>query len=189
MQNYCTLRILGVWGSGGFCVSIWRGDVTTPCPPCPPCPPVPPYTSLLLATGEITPYSIGDDGDVQAGVAKAYTIQTLGDYAGNSLIEVAHYAAATISFTLAGSIVGDAAAGLVTFLAGDTVVVKGSTLNDGVYTVAVGGVAGQFTTVQALVNEAAGAMISLYKRTAHSNNAVDDDETGLQWSRNTSTGE
>jgi len=163
----------------------WRDNgagwdlVTTPAP----------YTSLLLETGQTTCYSVFDDGDVEAGVAKAYTPLVAGAYAGNSNIEVAHYAAATISFTLAGSVVADAANGLVTFLAGDTVVIKGSTLNDGVYTVAVGANPAQFTTVQALVNELAGAVVSLYKRTAHSNNAVDDDETGLQWSRNTSTGE
>jgi len=148
-----------------------------------------PYTSLMLATGEISAYFVGGDGDVQAGVAKSYTPLIAGDYALTSDIEVAHYAGNQISFTLAGSVVADVAAGLVTFLAGDTVVIKGSALNDGVYTVAVGGVAGQFTTVQALVNEAAGAVVSLYKRTAHSNNAVDDDNNGLQWSRNDSRGE
>lgn len=143
----------------------------------------------LLETGQTTCYSVFDDGDQEIGLDKAYTVLTLGDYSGNTNIEVAHYAAGTISFTLAGSVVADAAGGLVTFLAGDTVVIKGSALNDGVYTVAVGANPAQFTTVEALVDEVAGAVVSLYKRAAHSNNAVDDDEKGLQWSRNTSTAE
>jgi hypothetical protein len=37
--------------------------------------------------------------------------------------------------------------------------------------------------------EAAGAMVSLYKRTVHSNECVRDLRTGLMWSRNTSTAE
>ena len=139
-----------------------------------------------LKTGQTTCYSIGDDGDVEAGVAKAYTVSAL---AGTSDIEVAHYAAATLSFTLAGSIVADAANGLATFLAGDRVVIKGSASNDGEVTVAVGGVAAQFTTIEALVNEGAGAMISLYKVAAHSNNVVEDTKTRLMWSRYTSDGE
>jgi len=143
----------------------------------------------LLETGQTTCYHVFDDGDLEIGIDKAYTVLTLGDYSGNTNIEVAHYAGNQISFAAIGNIVADVAAGLVTFLAGDTVVVKGTTNNDGVYTVAVGGVAGQFTTVEALVNEAAGPYVSFYKRTAHSNNAIDDDNTGLQWSRNTSTGE
>ena len=145
----------------------------------------------LLETGQTTCYSIGDDGDVQAGDAKSYTVQDAGDYAGNSLIEVAHYAEGTgqISF-VAPNTVNDVAAGLVTFLANDIIVIKGSALNDGVYNVLAGGVAGTFTTVEnTIVNEAASPCVSFYKRTAHSNNAVDDDNTGLQWSRNTSTGE
>lgn len=143
----------------------------------------------LLETGQTTAYSVFDDGDQEIGIDKSYTVQAAGAYAGNTNIEVAHYAAAGITFNAAASRVSDAANGLVTFLAGDTVVIKGSTLNDGVYTVALGANPAQFLTVEALVNEAAGAMVSFYKRTAHSNNAVQDDETGRQWSRNTSTGE
>ncbi len=147
------------------------------------------YMARLLETGQETCYSVWDDGDYEIGVDKAYTVETLGDYAGNSDIEVAHYASNQITFTAIGNIVADGAGGMVTFLAGDTVVIKGSANNDGVFTVAVGGVAGQFTTIEAIVNEGPGAYISFYKRTAHSNNAVQDDQTGLMWSRNTSVGE
>ena len=142
----------------------------------------------LLKTGQTTCYAVGDDGDREIGIAKGYTVRDAGHYAGTTNIDVAHYAAPTLSF-VAPNTVNDAGAGLVTILAADTIVVKGSALNDGVYTVAVGGVAGSFTTVGAVVNEGAGAYISLYKRAAHSNEAVDDLKTGKQWSRNTSTGE
>jgi hypothetical protein len=139
----------------------------------------------LLATGQTTCYAIGDDGDFEAGDAKAYTVNAL---PGTSLIEVAHYAGNGISF-VAPNTVNDAGAGLVTILAADTIVVKGSALNDGVYTVLAGGVAGTFTTVQnTIVNELAGAVVSLYKRAALSNNVVQDDRTGLMWARYTSNG-
>jgi len=142
----------------------------------------------LLETGQKSCYAVGDDGDRQIGIAKGYTVQNAGRYSGTTNIEVAHYAAPTLSF-VAPNTVNDAGAGLVTILAADTIVVKGSALNDGVYTVLVGGVAGTFTTVEAVVNEGAGTYVSLYKRAAHSNEAVDDLKTGLQWSRNTTTGE
>ena len=142
----------------------------------------------LLETGQTTCYAVGDDGDRQIGIATGYTVRDAGHYAGTTNIDVAHYAAPTLSF-VAPNTVNDAGAGLVTILAADTIVVKGSGLNDGVYTVAVGGVAGSFTTVEAVVNEGAGTYVSLYKRAAHSNEGVDDLKTGLQWSRNTSTGE
>lgn len=145
--------------------------------------------AMLLKTGQTTSYHSGDDGDYEKGIAQRYEVLTTGAYAGTRNIEVAHYAAATISFTVAGSVVADSANGLATFLAGDTVVVKGSTANDGVYTVAVGANAAQFTTVEGLAAEAAGAVVSLYKRTAHSNECVRDLNTCLMWSRNTSTAE
>jgi len=147
-----------------------------------------PYGSLLLETGQTTTYAIGDDGDVEAGVDKSYTVQTLGDYSGNVNIEVAHLADPTLSFTAPNTI---ASAGnlLVGWAVNDIMVIKGSASNDGVVTVTGVGGAPANLTISAAVNEIAGAVISLYKQTTHSNNAVEDDETGLMWSRNTSTGE
>jgi hypothetical protein len=146
---------------------------------------------MLLETGQMTPYHVADDGDIQAGVPKRYVVQDAGQYAGTTNIDVAHYAAPTISFT-APNQVNDAAAGLATILTGDIVVIKGAAnpANNGEFNVMAGGVAGAFTTVEGtIVNELAGAYISLYKRAAHSNNIVIDMETRLFWSRYTSTGE
>jgi hypothetical protein len=144
------------------------------------------YPNELLATGQIGCFAIGDDGDFEAGDAKAYTVNAL---PGTTPIEVAHYANNGISF-VAPNTVNDAGAGLVTILAADTIVIKGSALNDGVYTVLAGGVAGTFTTVQnTIVNSGAGPYVSLYKRAAHANIIVADNRTGLTWSQRTSNGE
>ena len=141
--------------------------------------------AALLETGQITAYSFFDDGSYEAGVAKAYTVNAL---AGNTDIEVAHYAAATLSFTAPGTI-ADAANGLAGWAVNDRMVIKGSASNDGEVTVTGIGGAPANLTISAAVNELAGAMISLYKVAAHSNNVVTDTNTGRMWSRNTSTGE
>lgn len=148
----------------------------------------PPYTSLLLKTGQTTAYSVFDDGDQEIGVASGYTVNAI---AGNTDIQVAHYAGNQIGFAGVGTDeIQDGAGGLVTFLLNDRVVVKGSLLNDGVtFTVTVAGVAGHFHVAPNIVPEAAGRMISLYKVAAHSNAVVTDNKTGRMWSRNTSTGE
>ena len=144
-----------------------------------------PYPALLLETGQTTCYVVGDDGDVQAGEAKGYTVTAT---PGNTDIEVAHYAAATISYT-APNTIADAANGLAGWAVNDRMVIKGSASNDGEVTVTGIGGAPANLTISAAVNEIAGAMISLYKVAAHSNNVVTDDNTGLMWSRATSTGE
>lgn len=148
-------------------------------------PPAPPEMAYLLETGQTTCYAIRDDGDVQAGVDKAYTVNAL---AGNTDIEVAHYAANTISFT-APNTIADAAGGLAGWAVNDRMVIKGSANNDGEVTVTGIGGAPNNLTITAAVNELAGAMISLYKVAAHSNNVVTDDNTGLMWSRYTTSGE
>ncbi len=137
----------------------------------------------LLKTGQTTCYAIFDDGDLEKGGVKSYTVYIAGQFAGTSDLDVAHYAANTISF-VAPSTINDAGLGFVTFLAGGTIRVRGSPLNSGVYTVAVGGVAGSIVVNEiTIVNEAAGAYVTLYKREAHSNNAVVDNNTSLTWSR------
>lgn len=144
------------------------------------------YPAPLLETGQTTCYHVGDDGDYELGVDKGYTVIAT---AGNTDIEVAHYAGNGISFT-APNTVSDAAAGLVTFLNTDRIRIKGSVLNDGEYNVLAGGVAGSFTTVEnTIVNEVAGPYVTLYKVTAHSNNVVQDTKTGRMWSRYNSVGE
>jgi len=143
------------------------------------------WPNALLATGQTTCYAIGDDGDFEAGDPKAYTVHAL---AGNSDIEVAHYAGNQISFT-APNTIADAAGGLAGWAVNDRMVIKGSANNDGEVTVTGIGGAPNNLTISAAVNELAGAMISLYKVAAHSNNVVQDDRTGLMWSRYTSDGE
>jgi len=142
----------------------------------------------LLKTGQTTTYFHGDDGNYEVGLDKKYVVFSTGAYTGTINADVASYAAATIAFVNATSKITDSANGLVHILTGDTIVVKGSTSNDGVYTVATGGVAGEIVTAEALVNEGAAAYVSLYKRAAQSNNAVLDQNTGKMWHRYVSTG-
>lgn len=144
----------------------------------------------LLKTGQTTCYHVGDDGDVEAGLSKDYYVLTTGQYNGTVNLDVPSYANNGIAFaaTTPGTIT-DTGAGLAHVLTGDTIVVKGSGLNDGVYTVSTGGVAGTIRTTEATLLEAAGAYVKIYKRAAHSNNCVLDRRTGLMWSRYTSNGE
>lgn len=139
----------------------------------------------LVETGQRTVYVVGDDGDHEAGEGKAYYVHT---YPGTSDIEVAHYAAPTLSFT-APNTIADAAGGLAGWVVNDLMVIKGTASNDGVVTVTAIGGAPNNLTISAAVNEAAGAYMSLYKQAAHSNNAVFDRRTGRMWSRYTSNGE
>lgn len=71
------------------------------------------------------------------------------------------YSASTISFVAATKTISDSASGLVFVVAGDVVTITGSVSNNGVFRVATGAVAGSFTVEEALVNENAGATITL----------------------------
>lgn len=142
----------------------------------------------LLKSGQTTTYMVGDDGDYEAGLTPSYSVLSTGQFSGTTNLDNPNYAAATISFT-APSTISDAAAGLVTILTADTIRVRGSALNDGVYTVAAGGVAGGFTVNEVTIqNELAGAYVTLCKRVAPSNNCVIDNVTGLMWMRYTTGG-
>ena len=145
--------------------------------------------ALLLKTGQTTPYDGElDDGYYQRGIAKRYTILTTGQYLGTSSIDLVHYTAATISFAVAISKILDSANGLAMFKTGETIVVSGSAAgNDGVYTIATGNVAGEIVVNEAVNDEAAGATVSIAKREAHSNNCVLEQNTGLMWSRYSSS--
>ena len=66
-----------------------------------------------------------------------------------------------IAFVAATSKITDTANGLAHFMTGDTIQVIGSTSNDGTYTVATGGVAGEIVTNEALVNEGAAASVTI----------------------------
>lgn len=72
---------------------------------------------------------------------------------------VAYYTAATIAFVEATKKITDSANGLKGFKTGDTILISGSTDNDGTYTVATGNVAAEIVVTEALVNENAGATV------------------------------
>ena len=143
----------------------------------------------LLKTGQTTAYFIGDDGDKQKGVTKAYVVNSTGSQSETVNVDSPHYAAATISFTAATDTIADSASGLVTVLTGDTVRIRGSGTHDTVYTVKAGTNAASFTVDQDITaDEAAGAYITICKRATHSNNVVLDSNTGLIWARYVQTG-
>lgn len=145
------------------------------------------YGGRLLKTRQTTAYMVGDDGDIEPGLPASYSVLTTGQFSGTTAVDTPHYAAAGISF-VAPSTINDAGAGLVTFLDTDTIRVRGSALNDGVYTIAAGGggAAGAIVVNEiTIVNEGAGAYVTLCKRSTPSNNVVLDNVTGLMWRRYT----
>lgn len=143
-----------------------------------------------LVTGQTTAYMVGDDGDYEVGGAKRYDIRTTGAHAGTVSIDVPHYAGDGLAFaaTTPGTIT-DSANGLATFLTGDVIVIRGSADHDGAYAVSTGGVAGTIRTTEATTLEAAGAVISICKRTSHSNNVVWNTQKKKMWARYTSSAE
>jgi hypothetical protein len=142
----------------------------------------------LKKTGQTTCYHVSDDGDYERGLSQVYTVFTTGQYNLSATVDVAHYAAATISFAAAGPTIADSANLLATFLTDDTIVVKGSASNDGVYTIHAGANAASFVTHEAVINEGAGRYITIYKRTTVPNACVWDRRSGLMWVRNTTVG-
>jgi hypothetical protein len=71
------------------------------------------------------------------------------------------YTAATISFTAATKKISDSARGLKRFQTGDAILVSGSASNNGYYSIATGDVAAEIVTTEALVNEVAGASVTI----------------------------
>jgi len=71
------------------------------------------------------------------------------------------YTAATISFDSATKKIADTALGLEMFVTAHRIQVSGSTSNDGYYTIATGGVAGEIVTSEALTDEAAGDTVTI----------------------------
>ena len=145
--------------------------------------------SLLQKTMQTTIYHTGDNGDIQNGVTPSYSILTTGQYSGTTNVDTPHYAAATISFDSASKEIRDSANGMAQFKTGDTIRIRGSLSNDGVYTVATGNVAAKAITTEGIVSEVAGMYITVCKRTTPSNNAVVDLNTGLMYKRYTTFGE
>lgn len=131
----------------------------------------------------IIKFATGDSADYQNGIIPIYNILTTGQYSGTVNLDVANYAAPTIAFVSATKKIIDTSNGLITVLTGDTIVIWGSVSNNGVYTVATGGVAGEIVTTEALLDEAAGAYVTILKRAVHSNNVVHDKNTNFDWMR------
>jgi hypothetical protein len=67
----------------------------------------------------------------------------------------------TIAFVSGTHKITDSGGNLERFGTGDTIVVSGSSLNDGTYTIATGGVAGEIVVNETLSDEAAGATVTL----------------------------
>ena len=137
---------------------------------------------LLMETGQTVVYHVEDDGDLEHGLDKAYIAATPGT---TVVVDVPHYAAnGGIDFaaTTPGTI-NDAATGFVTILTGDTITVRGTALNDGVYTVSTGGIAAQILTNEPTLLEAVGPTVSICKRALQTHNMVFDRNTGLTWSQ------
>ena len=149
----------------------------------------PPVGYQHLKTMQTTMYHIGDNGDEEYGGTPSYTVDSTGLRSGTTNVDTPHYAAATLAFVNATSKITDSANLLASVKTGDTIRVRGSASNDGVYTVATGNVAGEIVTVEALVNELAGAYITICKRTTPSNNTVLDTQTTRMWRRYASKGE
>src|SRR3972149_1073977 len=143
---------------------------------------------LIGNTGQTTIYAVGDDASMSMGLAKRYETLTASQYSGTTNIDSPHYAAATIAFVMATKKITDSASLLATVKTGDTIRIRGSTSNDGVYTVATGNVAGEIVVNESLADEIAGAYVTICKRAAISNNAVQDLVTGRMWLRYTTGG-
>jgi hypothetical protein len=76
-------------------------------------------------------------------------------------LSVLEYTANTISFDHDTKVIADSADGLTDFLTGTTIKITGSTHNDGIYTVATGGVAGSIVVTESLVDELATAVVTV----------------------------
>ena len=72
-----------------------------------------------------------------------------------------HYTGSTIAFVAATKKITDSAKGLAIFKTGETIVVTGSTFNNGKYTVAQGNVAGEVVVAEPLIDESAGDIVSI----------------------------
>ena len=140
------------------------------------------------ATLQTTVYAREDDGDYRKELVPSYNVLTAGQYSGTTNLDVPHYAAATISFDAASKEIRDSANGLAIFKTADTIRVRGSAGNEQVLTVATGNDATKIITTEALVDEIAGAYITICKRVAVSNNCVYDNLNKRMWLRYTTGG-
>ena len=141
----------------------------------------------LLATGQTTQYSSElDDGYYEKGIVKSYTILTTGAQSGNAVINLTHLDTNTgVSFDHDTLIITCAGAmGVFKAAGGETIVISGSTSNNGTFTTHAAD-ANTITVHEHLTTEAAGQPVVIKKQETitNGNNCVIDNNTGLMWMR------
>ena len=140
--------------------------------------------NALLTTGQLTQYSSElDDGYYKSGTVKSFTVNTTGSQSGTTNIDLPHLVSSAVSFDAATKeIRGTGLMGVFKAAGGETIVVTNSTLNNGTFTTA-SATADKIVVTGTLVDESAGASLTIAKREALSNNTVKDNKTGLTWLR------
>jgi len=110
---------------------------------------------------------------------------TADQYNGTTNIDLVHLEASTaVSFDAASKeIRGTGLMGVFKAAGGETIVVTGSASNNGVFTTKATGTVDKIIVNETVIDETAGATVSIAKRETHSNNCVLDNNTGLMWSR------
>lgn len=92
---------------------------------------------------------------------KAYYFYAIPDLNHDSSDAKTEVTDTTIAFFLTAKKITDTNNGLAGFLTGDKIEITGSVSNDGIYTVATGGVAGEIVIEEDLVDESAGASVTI----------------------------
>jgi hypothetical protein len=134
-------------------------------------------SGLTNTSGLLVGMSIGGNG-----VGAASVIATI-DSATQVTGSVNSTATNTVNITFTSILL------FTTIKTADTIRVRGSTSNDAVYTVATGGNAAVAIVTEAVVDEAAGDYVTIYKRVTPSNNTVFDNQIGRTWRRYTTNTE
>jgi len=139
-----------------------------------------------LRTGQTTAYAANDDGDLEAGVTKAYTVLTAGSQSSTSAVYVPCFAQNDLVFGAAGAAtITSVKGGLDVVKNNDVIRIRGSTSNDAEFTVtaAGGGNANTITVTTVPTSEVSSVYVTIAKQALQSNNCVVDLNTGLMWSR------
>jgi hypothetical protein len=130
-------------------------------------------SGLTDTSGLLVGMSIGGNG-----VGAASVIATI-----DSATQVTGSVNSTVNITFTSILL------FTTIKTADTIRVRGSTSNDGIYTVATGNNASVVIVTEAVVDEALGDYITIYKRVSPSNNTVFDNQIGRTWRRYTTSTE
>ena len=147
--------------------------------------PRPKFRGLLLKTGQTDQKSSElDDGYYERGIAAAYQILETGHQAGTTTIDLPHLISDTGAFVAATHTYTDAGkCGVFKAAGGETIVITGSALNNGVFTTASATANAVVVTGAPLdfVNEADAPETTFAKREDIANTCVLDLNTGLTW--------